>query len=125
MEGLVLYSKCHLSLFSIKTVALQGSLSPVGGVQTSQESAGRPPNRLRRNHLNMAIGWGHLKDQHTTSPQTAKNSHSQWAGQGNPTPQTQFQNNIKFKKFFFFFLKHKLFKISPALTDTKHKEMAL
>jgi hypothetical protein len=58
-------------------------------VQTSQESAGCPPNRPRRNHLNMAIGWGHLKDQHTTSSQTAKNSQSQWLGQANPTPQKQ------------------------------------
>lgn len=40
MEGLVLYSKCHLSLFSIKTVALQGSLSPVGGVQTARDLQG-------------------------------------------------------------------------------------
>lgn len=35
--------------------------------------------------------------------------------------EAKFQNNIKFKNSFV----HKLFKISPALTDTKHDEMAL
>lgn len=39
-----------------------------------------------------------------------------------PNPkEAKFQNNIKFKNSFV----HKLFKISPALTDTKHNEMAL
>lgn len=38
-----------------------------------------------------------------------------------PNPkEAKFQNNIKFKNSFV----HKLFKISPALTDTKHNEMA-
>lgn len=39
-----------------------------------------------------------------------------------PNPkEAMFQNNTKFKNSFV----HKLFKISPALTDTKHSEMAL
>ena len=39
-----------------------------------------------------------------------------------PKPkEAKFQNNIKFKNSFV----HKLFKISPALTETKHDEMAL
>ena len=39
-----------------------------------------------------------------------------------PNPkEAKFQNTIKFKNCFV----HKLFKISPALTDAKHNEMAL
>ena len=39
-----------------------------------------------------------------------------------PNPkEAKFQNNIKFKNNFV----HKLVKISPALTDTMHNEMAL
>jgi hypothetical protein len=81
LEGLVLYFKMSLVNIQYQNSCTMGfSFSCGRRVQASQESAGCSPNRPRRNHLNMTIGWGHLQDQHTTSPQTTKNSHSQWVG---------------------------------------------
>ena len=74
-------------------------------------------------HQKGGIGWvgkETSKDQHAASPQNVQSSHSQMGWPVHPNPkEAKSQNNIKFKDSFV----HKLFKLSLALTDTKHNEM--
>lgn len=130
MEGLVLYFKKTLVNFQYQnscTIGFFLSIGPrrehtKGECTVSQEAAGCTPNRPHRNLTNKGdwAGKETLKDQHTVSPDCRVLSPIGWPRCPNPK-KAKFQNNIKFKNSFV----HKLFKISPALTDTKHTDMAL
>ena len=115
------------SIFSIKTVTLLFFLSPNRPPKRPQRRVHFKPIKLQDAHLTDLTetspkGWGAELGRSAHSQPRLYRIHSQtwWLVCPNPK-EAKFQNNIKFKNSFV----HKLFKISPALTDTKHNEMAL